>query len=105
MCKGCHLAIYEKFSRTEMGRSTSLPSRLLDLGWLSQRLISSTKKHNRHYQVFARDAKVYQSEYGLDDQGKETFRHTEELAYGWAQARTASPRSCAGRLFISGALS
>ena len=25
--------------------------------------------------------KVYQSEYGLDDQGKELFRHTEELAY------------------------
>jgi hypothetical protein len=81
MCKGCHLAIYEKFSRTEMGRSTSLPSPLLDLGWLSQPVDIFNEKHNRHYQVFARDAKVYQSEYGLDDQGKETFRHTEELAY------------------------
>jgi len=81
MCKGCHLAIYEKFSRTEMGRSTSLPSRLLDLGWLSQPVDIFNEKHDRHYQVFARDAKVYQSEYGLDDQGKETFRHTEELAY------------------------
>jgi hypothetical protein len=81
VCKGCHLAIFEKFSRTEMGRSTSLPSRLVDLGWLSQPVDLFNEKHNRHYQVFARDAKVYQSEYGLDDQGKETFRHTEELAY------------------------
>ena len=81
MCKGCHLAIYESFSRTEMGRSTSLPNQLLDSGWLSQPVDIFNEKQNRHYQVFARDAKVYQSEYGLDDQGKETFRHTEELAY------------------------
>ncbi|HMJ20865.1 MAG TPA: hypothetical protein VK513_03115 [Terriglobales bacterium] len=81
MCKGCHLAIYENFSRTEMGNSTSLPSRLLEMGWLSQPVDFFNEKQNRHYQVFARDAKVYQSEYGLDDLGKETFRHTEELAY------------------------
>jgi hypothetical protein len=81
MCKGCHMPIYEKFSRTEMGRSTSLPNRLLELGWLAQPVEIFNEKQNRHYQVFARDAKVYESEYGLDDQGKETFRHTEELAY------------------------
>ncbi len=81
MCKGCHLAIYEQFSRTEMGSSTSLPNRLLELGWLPQPVDIYNEKQNRHYQVFARDAKVYQSEYGLDDQGKETFRHTEELTY------------------------
>ena len=69
------------FSRTEMGNSTSLPNRLLDLGWLSKPVDIFKEKHNRHYQVFARDGKVYQSEYGLDDKGKETFRHTEELAY------------------------
>jgi hypothetical protein len=81
MCKGCHLATYEQFSRTEMGSSTSLPNRLLELGWLPQPVDIYNEKQNRHYQVFARDAKVYQSEYGLDDQGKETFRHTEELTY------------------------
>ena len=81
VCKGCHLVIYQNFSRTEMGNSTSLPNRLLDLGWLSQPVDIFNEKHNRHYQVFARDGKVYQSEYGLDDKGKETFRHTEELAY------------------------
>ena len=81
VCKGCHLVIYQNFARTEMGNSTSLPHRLLDLGWLSQPVDIFNEKHNRHYQVFARDGKVYQSEYGLDDKGKETFRHTEELAY------------------------
>jgi len=43
MCKGCHLAIYEKFSRTEDGAFYVVAQPLLDLGWLSQRLISSTK--------------------------------------------------------------
>jgi Flp pilus assembly protein TadD len=81
MCKGCHLTIYEEFSGTEMGRSTSLPIRLLDSGWLSQPVDIFNEKHNRHYQVFARGAKVYESEYGVDGQGNETFRHTEELAY------------------------
>ena len=81
MCKGCHMAIYEEFSRTDMGRSTSLPSKLLDLGFLDKPVEIFNEKQNRHYQVFTREAKIYQSEYGLDEQGKETFRHTEELAY------------------------
>ena len=81
VCKGCHLPIFEEFSRTDMGHSTSLPNRLVDLGWLTQPVEIFNEKQNRHYQVFAHDGKVYQSEYGLDGQGKEAFRHREELAY------------------------
>lgn len=81
MCKGCHSAIYQQYSRTDMAHSTSLPSRILDLGWLNQAVDLFNPQLNRHYQVFSRDSRVFQSEYGLDPQGKEIFRHTEELAY------------------------
>ena len=81
MCKGCHSAIYQQYSRTDMAHSTSLPGSILDKGWLAKPVDIFNQKLDRHYQVFARDGKVYQSEYGLDQQGKELFRHTEELAY------------------------
>jgi len=81
MCRGCHSAIYQQYSRTDMAHSTSLPRSILDKGWLAKPVDIFNQKLDRHYQVFARDGKVYQSEYGLDQQGKEVFRHTEELAY------------------------
>jgi len=64
-----------------MARSTSLPNKVAELGWLTRPVDIYNEKHDRHYQIFERDSKVYQSEYGLDEQGKEVFRHTEELAY------------------------
>jgi hypothetical protein len=81
MCKACHSAIYQQYSRTDMAHSTSSPRTILDSGWLDKPADIFNEKSNLHYQVFARDSKVYQSEYGLDLQGKEVFRHTEELAY------------------------
>ncbi len=81
MCKGCHSVIYQQYSRTDMAHSTFLPGNILDMGWLDKPVDLYSDKVNRHYQVFARDSKVYQSEYGLDEQGREVFRHTEELAY------------------------
>lgn len=80
-CKTCHPGIYEQYSRTEMGNSTFLPGKLIDLGWLSKPVDLFNEKHNRHYQIFSRGSKVFQSEYGIDQQGTEVFRHTEELAY------------------------
>jgi tetratricopeptide (TPR) repeat protein len=81
MCRGCHSAIYQQYSRTDMAHSTFLPGNILDMGWLDKPVDLYSEKVNRHYRVFARDSKIYQSEYGLDEQGREVFRHTEELAY------------------------
>ena len=64
-----------------MARSTFLPGRTLELGWLPKPVDIFNEKHNRHYQIFARDGQIYESEYGLDDEGNVAFRHTEELAY------------------------
>ncbi len=81
MCKGCHSAIYQQYSRTDMAHSTSLPGSMLDKGWPAKPVEIFNQKVDRHYRVFAHDGKAYQSEYGLDQQDKEIFRHTEELAY------------------------
>jgi len=81
VCAGCHSAIYQRFLRTDMGNSMFSPSRLADLGWLSKPVDFFNENHHRHYQVFARDSKVYESEYEIDEHGKEVFRHTEELEY------------------------
>jgi len=81
LCAGCHSPIYQQFSRTSMARSTFLPGKIVDLGWLTKPVDVFNQKHNRHYQIFERDSKIFQSEYAVDEQGKEIFRHTEELAY------------------------
>jgi hypothetical protein len=80
-CRACHSAVYEKYSRTDMAKTTFAPNKLVDLGWVTKPIDVFNPGHNRRYQIYARDSKVYQSEYSLDEQGKETFRHTEELAY------------------------
>jgi hypothetical protein len=81
VCRACHSDIYEQYSRTDMGRSTSLPRRIIEQGWLTKPVDIFSAKHNRHYQIFAKDWTVYQTEYALDEKGNEVFRHTEELQY------------------------
>jgi predicted CXXCH cytochrome family protein len=80
-CKLCHFAIYNTYSQTDMSHSTSLPARAIELGWLTTPIEFFNENTNRHYSLFARDSKVYETEYGVDSEGKEIFRHTEELAY------------------------
>jgi tetratricopeptide (TPR) repeat protein len=80
-CKSCHSEIFEKFSHTDMGNSMFAPSHLVDLGWLATPIDIFNEHHNRHYQMYSRDSHIYQSEYELDEKGREVFRHTEELAY------------------------
>lgn len=80
-CRSCHATIYTQYAHTAMAQSTSLPGKLVELGWLTKPVEIHNQRQNRHYQVFTRDGRVYQSEYGLDGQGKEIFRHTEELTY------------------------
>ena len=80
-CAGCHSTIYQQFSRTDMGRSMFEPEKLAALGWLTKPVDFFNEQNHRHYQVFSRGSKVYESEYELDAQGGEIFRHTEELEY------------------------
>ena len=80
-CKLCHFAIYNTYSRTEMSRSTSLPVQAINAGWLTTPAEFSSPGTNRHYKVFSRGTKVFETESELDPNGREIFNHTEELAY------------------------
>src|SRR5690242_11216078 len=68
-CARCHKEIYEQFSRTGMGRSMSLatPTRITTL-----RTSGSVENKNPdlHLEVYARDGKLYQTEFEMGD-GKE----------------------------------
>ena len=81
VCAGCHAAIFREFSRTDMGNSMFMPDRLASLGWLTKPVDFFNQHNKRRYEIFARGTKVYESEYSVDEQGKDIFRHTEELAY------------------------
>jgi hypothetical protein len=49
MCKGCHSAIYQRYSRTDMAHSTSLPGSILDKDWLAKPVDIFNQKLDRHY--------------------------------------------------------
>ncbi|WP_348267107.1 tetratricopeptide repeat protein [Edaphobacter sp. DSM 109919] len=77
-CSRCHLGIYRQFSKTSMGRSMSrITPELLQTLHTSADLYDA--KLDRHFEVHARDGKLYQSEYQTDAQGKEIFRNTQKL--------------------------
>ena len=80
VCSKCHPSIYESFLRTDMGRS------MLEITpALLQRIPTSAKifdpKLNRHFELFARDVGLYQSEYETTASGKDVFRETRKLEW------------------------
>jgi tetratricopeptide (TPR) repeat protein len=106
VCQSCHAEIFEKFFHTDMGNSMFTPDRLADLGWLAKPIDIFNEHHNRHYQIYARDSHVHQSEYEIDDKGHEVFRHTEELAYVIGTgANGATPIVRRGNYFFEAPLS
>jgi tetratricopeptide (TPR) repeat protein len=64
-----------------MSRSTFLPSQTINTGWLTTSAEFSNPRTKRHYKVFSRGTKVFETESELDPSGREIFNHTEELAY------------------------
>jgi len=76
-----HFAIYNTYSGTDMSHSTSLPTKAIEAGWLSTPREFFNQNTNRHYKVWSRQSKVFETEYELDSDGREVFNHTEELAY------------------------
>jgi Tetratricopeptide repeat len=79
-CAFCHSDIYSKYVQTEMGRSMSNITPAL----LRQLHLPATfydQRMNRHYDVYARDGKLYQSEYETDAGGKEIFRATHQVRW------------------------
>jgi len=79
-CAKCHREIYQTFSATRMGRSLTqvtpalIPTLPLPGDFYSEKL-------DRHYQVFARDKKLFESEYQLGPEGQEIFRNTYQVEW------------------------
>src|SRR5260370_32353341 len=79
-CMPCHQNIYDKFSKTGMGRSMTrvTPTQLPNL------VTSATahdEKLNLNFEVFARAGKLFQSQYATEDGGNESFRETHEIEW------------------------
>jgi hypothetical protein len=79
-CARCHKEIYETFSKTGMGRSMSkvIPELLKTIH--AAGAVSRTNL-NLHLESYARDGKLYQSEYETSTDGHEVFRDTREIEW------------------------
>src|ERR1035441_2882168 len=80
VCSKCHPSIYESFLRTDMGRSMSkITPALLESIPTSADIFDP--RINRHFEIFARDGDLYQSEYETTGAGKDVFRETRKLEW------------------------
>jgi hypothetical protein len=79
-CRQCHLAKYESFKRTGMGRSMSRPGfDKVDISSLPVSL--RTEKDGRIYTVYAKNGKLFHSESELDANRQGVFTEAHEIAY------------------------
>ena len=70
-CSQCHADVYRRFSQTSMGRSMSpVTPAVLDKTPSSY----TNEKLNRRFEVYSKDANLYQSESGIGSDGKESFK-------------------------------
>ena len=80
-CGRCHTAIYDSFTKTEMGRSVVLPDDPSQLEITRQPVTIRSEKFNRSFQVFRKGPDIFQSEYEVGSDGKDVFRNTQKIAY------------------------
>jgi hypothetical protein len=80
VCSKCHPSIYESFLRTDMGRSMSeITPALLERMPTSAKILDP--KLNRHFEIFARDGNLYESEYETAAGDQDVFRVTRKLEW------------------------
>jgi hypothetical protein len=77
-CWGCHARISKQFAQTSMGHSMSaITSELL------RRIPTNAsfydENFDRHFEVFTRDGKLYQSEFQIAPNQQEVFRDTRKV--------------------------
>jgi len=79
-CVPCHQNIYDKFTKTGMGRSMTR----VTPGLLAKLVTSGSsydEKLDQHFEVFAREGKLFQSQYATEAGGNEIFRETHEIEW------------------------
>lgn len=80
-CSQCHSDIYTRFITTKMGRSVTIARGPQFLKLVPKRVTIYNPKLGRYFQVFADGKNLFQAEFQLGPDGKETFRNTQPLAY------------------------
>src|SRR6266403_231204 len=79
-CMQCHQKIYDTFAKSSMGRSMTR----VTPGLLSNLVTSGSsydQKLNQHFEVFAREGKLFQSQYTTEAGGNEIFREIREIQW------------------------
>lgn len=79
-CARCHPSIYESYSKTDMGRSMSAITPTVLKTFPASAQVPAPNL-NRHFEVFAREGMLYQSEYAINPGGQEVFRDTRKLDF------------------------
>ncbi len=96
-CVPCHQNIYDKYAKTSMGHSIRrvTPELLANLATSGS---SYDEKLNQHFEVFAQEGKLFQSQYATEAGGNEIFRETHEIEWiigsgsnGFAGVTTKGP--------------
>jgi Tetratricopeptide repeat len=79
-CAECHKELYTNYAQTGMGRSMS---RVTPEILKAQPTSTSIEDKNTglHFDVYAQDGKLFQSEYQPDSDGKEVFRDTRQVEW------------------------
>ena len=81
MCAGCHPKIYRDYIRTAMGRSMDVATSQAQLENAPIATSIFSEKLNRYFEVFRRGSDLFQTEYELDEAGRDVFRTTHKLEY------------------------
>ena len=77
-CSQCHADVYQRFSQTSMGRSMSpVTPAVLDKTPSSY----TNEKLNRRFEVYSKEANLYQSESGIGSDGKESFKTGSQVEW------------------------
>jgi hypothetical protein len=79
-CSRCHSGIYRSFKQTAMGRSMA-PATIDRLSDLSLPARFTNDRIDRHFDVFVRDGKLFESEYAVATDSSEIFRDTRPIEW------------------------
>lgn len=79
-CLPCHQHIYETYSKTSMGRSMRRVTPALMANLITSGSFYDAKL-DQHFEVFAREGKLFQTQYATKAGGQEVFRETHELEW------------------------
>jgi hypothetical protein len=81
VCGSCHNDIFNKFRKTEMGRSMIAGNESSFVASLPLPAKVYDKDTGQYFEVLRKDGHLYQSQYALDDDGKELSRQTWKIDY------------------------